>query len=271
MTPPLRFPGPAQRRLVAEVQRGRGRCVRQSSLADTGTVEVFPSAALDNGAGTGGAGGFTIIELLIGMTVLAIIAGLDVLLLQTGMDAWSHASTRVTLQRASDELMENLLEGGFDGEGIRDAVELKEASATAIGFVPLWTDRSHQPDPVRNKDQKFVLERQFKPGAPTPISQMKKPDSSDFVSAPVKFTFGVGRDPKAPDDVVQFVEPIPLLSELKVIYTPDGDMDSEVIKVFRWDPATSGSTNRTGERPRTCSRRSRRSGWSAASFSTTIT
>ncbi len=182
--------------------------------------------------------GFTIIELLIGMVVLAIIAGLDVSLLQTGLDAWSYASARVSLQRAADELMENLLEGGYDGEGIRDAVELRDAGTTAIGFVPLWSDRSHQPDPVRNKDQKFILEKQFKPGAPTPIGQMKKPESSDFLSAPIKFTFGSGRSPKAPDDVVQFVDPIPLLSEMKIIYTPDGESDPEVIKIFRWDPAT---------------------------------
>jgi prepilin-type N-terminal cleavage/methylation domain-containing protein len=184
--------------------------------------------------------GFTIIELLIGMVVLAIIAGLDVLLLQTGLEAWSHTNARVSLQRAADELMENLLEGGYDGEGIRDAVELTEAGRAVIGFVPLWTDRSHQPDPVRNQEQRFILERQFKPGAPTPIGQVKKPDTDDFLPAPIKFTFGEGRNPEAPDDVVQFTEPIPLLSELKIIYTPDGSVDPEVIKVFRWDPATYG-------------------------------
>lgn len=180
--------------------------------------------------------GFTIVELLITMTVLAIIAGIDVVLLETGMESWTYASARVSLQRAGDELMENLLEGGFDGEGIRDGVEMKQAELSAIGFVPLWTDRAHRADPTRNKAQRFTLERQFKAGAPTPIGQVKKPGSADFISAPIKFTYGSGRDPKVPDDVVQFVDPIPLGSEIKILYTPDGEVDPQTVKIFRWDP-----------------------------------
>ena len=145
--------------------------------------------------------GFTIVEILISMTVLAIIAGVEVMLLQAGLESWRYGDARVNLQRASDHLMEQLLEGGYDGEGIRDGVELSRGELHVIGFVPLWTDRSHQPDPVRNRDQKFVLERQFKPGAPTPIGQVQKPGSSDFVSVPVKFTYGNNRDPKARDEI----------------------------------------------------------------------
>ncbi len=186
----------------------------------------------------GAATGMTLIEVLISLTVLAIIAGVDVLLLQTGLEAWAHASTRVVFQRAADELMDQLLEGGIDGEGIRDAVELRELSEAAIGFVPLWTDRGHRPDPVRNKDQVFTLERQFKPGATTPVGQIKAPGASGFATSQIKFTYGEGRQPNAPDDLVQFLDPIPLLSELKILYTPDAEQDPEVAKVFRWDSAT---------------------------------
>jgi prepilin-type N-terminal cleavage/methylation domain-containing protein len=182
--------------------------------------------------------GFTIIEVLVCMTVLSIIAGVEVLLLQTGLEGWRYGDVRVELQRSSDVLMENLLEGGYDGDGIRDAVELKQAELNTIGFVPLWTDRTHKPDPIRNKEQKFILERQFKPGAPTPIGQVKKPGSADFVSVQVKFIYGSRRNPKEPDDVVCFLDPIPLGSELRILYTPDGDNDPEVIKIFRWDPGT---------------------------------
>lgn len=180
--------------------------------------------------------GFTIVEILISLSVMAIIAGLDVMLLQTGLDSWRYGSERVSIQRAADELMENLLEGGYDGEGIRDAVELKEASLTTIGFVPLWTDRSQRPEPVKNREQKFTLEKQFKPGAPTPVGQIRKPDTLDFVAVPIKFTYGEKRDPKARDDVVQFSDPIPIGSEIKILYTPDGENDPEVVKFFRWDP-----------------------------------
>jgi len=180
--------------------------------------------------------GFTIIEVLVCMTVLAIIAGVEVLLLQTGLEAWRYSDARVELQRASDLLMENLLEGGYDSEGIRDAIELKQAELHAIGFVPLWTDRSHKPDAVRNQQQKFTLERQFKPGAPTPIGQVKISGSNDFMSVPIKFTYGSRRDPKGQDDVVRFLNPIPPDAAIRILYTPDGDNDPEVVKIFRWDP-----------------------------------
>lgn len=181
--------------------------------------------------------GFTLIELVFSVLVLGIIASLEVMLLQTGLESFRYGNAQVALHRAGDELMENLLEGGYEGEGIRDGLELKEASLTSIGLVMLWTDRSHKPNPVKNKDQKFVLDRQFKPGASTPLAQVQKPDSTDFVSVPIRFTYGSSQDPKSPDDVVQFLEPIPLLSRIKILYTPDGDRDPEVIKIFRWDPA----------------------------------
>lgn len=207
------------------MKKSRCRGVEFYSRKDSTPLPLYPSTP-----------GFTIVEILVCMTVLAIIAGVEVLLLQTGLEGWRYGDARVELQRASDELMENLLEGGYDGEGIRDAVELKQADLHAIGFVPLWTDRTHKPDAVRNKEQKFILERQFKPGAPTPIGQVKKPDSADFISVQVKFTYGDRRDPKTPDDVIRFLGPIPAGSELRVLYTPDGDNDPEVIKIFRWDP-----------------------------------
>ena len=171
------------------------------------------------------------------MAVLAIIAGVDVMLLQAGLESWTYGSARLSLQRASDQLLLNLLEGGYDGEGIQDAVELKSANLTSISFLPLWTDRTHKPDPVRNREQKFTLERQFKPGAPTPVGQVRKMGTDDFISAPIQFTYGSGRDPKALDDVVQFLDPIPAGSDLKILYTPDGENDPQVVKAFRWDPS----------------------------------
>lgn len=182
--------------------------------------------------------GFTFVELLVSIAVMSIIAGLDVMLLQTGMEVWTHAGTRLSLQKAADELMENLLEGGLEGEGIRDAVELKQADLTAVGFVPLWTDKSHKPGLLHNKEQRFVLDRQFKAGSPTPIGQVRKEGTKDFVVVPVKFTYGSGQDPKAPDDVVQFIDPIPTSSEIRILYTPDVQNDPDAAKVFRWESAT---------------------------------
>lgn len=179
--------------------------------------------------------GMTLIELLIGMTVLAVLAGVEILLLNTGLEAWAYSNSRVELQRASNQLMEILLEGGYEGEGIRDGVELSQAGPSSIGFVPLWTDRTHTPDPVRNKAQKFILERQFKPSGPTPIGQVRPAETLDFLGVPVKLRYGSSRDPRALDDEIQFTEPIPPQAEVRVMYTPDSENDTSVIKFFRWD------------------------------------
>ncbi len=181
--------------------------------------------------------GLTLVELLIAILVLSILAGVEVFLLNTALESWTYSSTRVEMQRAAADLLERLLEGGYEEEGIRDAVEMAEAGLSSIGFVPLWTDRSHSPDAVRNPDQKFVLERQFKLAGPTPIGQVRLPDSEDFVPVSIKLIYGSGRDPKAPDDVVQFLDPIPPRAWIRILYVPDTQNDPEAIKFFRWDPA----------------------------------
>lgn len=182
--------------------------------------------------------GVTFVELIVSIAVLSIIAGIDVALLRTGLEAWTYGSTRLALQRVGEKVMSELLEGGVEGDGIQDGVELKEAGLTSVGFVPLWTDRSHEPDRTRNREQKFILARQFKPGASTPIAQAKPPGAEAFETYPVRFYYGDSRDPKRPDDVVQVSKPIPEGAELKFLYTPDAENDPEVIKYFRWDPAT---------------------------------
>ena len=182
--------------------------------------------------------GFTLVEVLVSMSVLAIIAGVEVVLLQAGSESWSHASHRIVLQRSADDLIGNIFEGGYGGEGIRDAVEIRGGGLNYIEFVPLWTDHSHHPDAVRNKDQQFILEKQFKPGAQTPIGQIRRADSKDYVTVPIKFFYGNGRDPKAPDDQVEFLDPIPSGAQMKLLYTPDAEVDTSVIKIFRWDPSS---------------------------------
>ena len=180
--------------------------------------------------------GFTLIELLMAMTVLAILGGVNASVLNTGFDAWNYCQGRLAIQQVANELVEQLLEGGFEGEGLKDAVELREAGLTAISVVPLWTDRSHTPDLLHNKAQKFVLEKQFKSGAPTPIAQIRERDKEEWVSVPVRFDEGAGKDPKQVDDVVTFLNPIPQGAELKVLYTPDATANPETQMRFWWNP-----------------------------------
>lgn len=178
--------------------------------------------------------GLTLIELLVALAIMGILGGVNAAVLNAGFDAWNYASLRLAIQQVSTELMEVILEGGFDAEGIKDAVELREASMTALSCVPLWTDQSHVPNPITNKAQQFTLEKQFKSGSIAPIGQIRKPDDTEWISVPIAFAYGAGADPKRPDDVVTFTEPIPPGAAIRILYAPDAEAHPESQLRFSW-------------------------------------
>jgi len=167
---------------------------------------------------------------------MGILGGVNAAVLKAGFESWEHNYTRLAVQGVANELMEILLEGGIDAEGLRDAVELRDAGLTGISFVTLWTDRSHVPNRLTNKAQTFTLEKQFKAGAVVPVGQVRETGKEDWVSVPVTFAYGTGDDPKRPDDVVTFPDPIPDGASLKLIYTPDAGVHPEVQLRFSWNP-----------------------------------
>ncbi len=181
-------------------------------------------------------GGVTLVELLVSLAVLGIIGGVNGAILSAGLDSWSHIQQQLSLQQVSDETMGMLMEGGFDEQGLRDAVELKEARTEQMAFVPLWIDLSHKPNPILNKGQRFILEKQFKTGAAIPVGQVRLPESDEWQTVPVAFESSPGLDPKHPDDAVTFLNPIPLGSAIRVIYTPDASVHPETVMAFRFDP-----------------------------------
>jgi prepilin-type N-terminal cleavage/methylation domain-containing protein len=179
--------------------------------------------------------GVTLVELLMALAVLAILGTISAAVLNAGVSSWTHAQQRVALQQVADAVIEGLLEGGFEEDGLKDAVELRDAAQDAVSIVPLWTDRSHVPDPLKNKPQRFTLEKQFKAGAATPVGQVRERGSDDWVSVPLSFDYGAGADPLRPDDVVTFTEPIPPGASLKLLYTPDAQIHSETQIRFWWE------------------------------------
>ena len=172
--------------------------------------------------------GITLIELLISLAVMGILAGVNAQVLAASLDAWNHSQSRLDLQQISNEMMGFILDGGFEESGLRDAVELKEVSLSTIAFVPLWIDRSHVPDPLQNKAQRFVLEKKFKPGAIVPIGQVRLSDRDDWVSVPVSF--------EAASNTVSFTKPIPAGNSIRILYTPDPEVHPEAVMRFWLDP-----------------------------------
>ena len=184
--------------------------------------------------------GFTLVEMLLSIAVSSIIGGVVVATLKYGFDAWAFSAERLMLQKATNNLITYLVDGGYDSEGVRDLVELKSAGADSIAFSTLWHDTSQKPDPMGNKEQEFILNRQFKVGSSIPMGQIKEFGADSYASVPIEFTYGEGSDPKKLDDVIKFIDPIPANAQIKIIFTPDADADPTIQKRFSWDPVSKG-------------------------------
>ncbi len=179
--------------------------------------------------------GFTMVELLVATAVTAILGGAIVAVLKVGFDCWLYSTQKLALQKSTNALMVSLVDGGYDSDGVRDLVELKNATPTSITFVNLWHDTSHRPDPLGNKEQKFTLNRQFKVGSSVPMGQIKRFGEEEWETLPVKFYYGEGTDPQKMDDVVQFLDTIPLNAQMRIIFTPDSEVHPNAQRQLFWD------------------------------------
>lgn len=179
--------------------------------------------------------GFTLIEIVLSIAIIAIIGGVVALLLNSIIESWQYSQNRLELQKASSTIMNELIEGGFEARGIRDAVDFVSCGTDSITFLPLWVDESHKPDPIANRIQKFTLNRQFKVGSSIPLAQYKAVGSDDWTTAKVRFDYGSSSDPKTLDDVVQVLDPIPYGAKLKFTFTAEPSAHPETQKSFSWN------------------------------------
>lgn len=180
--------------------------------------------------------GFTLVEAMLSIAIAAVVTGTIILVLQSGLECWRYGQERLSVQKAASDIMDILTEGGYDSDGIRDAVEIERANARSFTFVGLWRDDSHKPDSVKNPEQRFTLNRQYKAGSSLPLGQIRKEGSYDWETVPIKFYYASGIDAKNPDDEVVYIDEIPPLADLRIIFKPNAKADPRVAKTFYWDP-----------------------------------
>jgi prepilin-type N-terminal cleavage/methylation domain-containing protein len=181
------------------------------------------------------ANGFTLIEVVISVAIMALLGTVIALLLNSIIESWQYTQNRMELYKASTDIINELIQGGFEAKGIRDAVDFISCGTDSMTFLPLWVDQSHRPDPLTNKEQRFTLNRQFKVGSSVPLAQIKGPDSDSWTTAKVKFTYGEGANPKQLDDVIQVLDAIPKNGKVKFTFTPEPTSDLNVQKSFTWN------------------------------------
>ncbi len=179
--------------------------------------------------------GFTLIEVILSVAIIAILGGVIALLTGSIIESWQYTQNRLELQKASSDIMNELIQGGFEATGIRDAADFVSCGLDSMIFIPLWVDDSHQPDPIANKEQKFTLNRQFKVGSSVPLAQTQKLDSTDWATASVKFKYGESNRKGYLDDVVQVLNPIPYGAKVKFTFTPDPAFYPDTQKSFTWN------------------------------------
>jgi prepilin-type N-terminal cleavage/methylation domain-containing protein len=173
--------------------------------------------------------GLTLVELLIVIALATIIVGAVSTVFKEGINAFRIGENEIFLQRQTQRIMEEMIEGTETGIGIREALEVIEATETSLGFVPLWVDL--YPNYYKEKKQEFVLTKKFKPGGSVPIGQIRTPESKRFVSVPVVFIYGGENS----NNIVKFINPIPKGSDVRILYYPDPTEDEEVIMRYFWD------------------------------------
>jgi len=179
--------------------------------------------------------GFTLIEIMVSVAISVVITGTIALVLQSGMEAWRYGQERLAAQKVFSDVMDLLTEGGYDEDGIKDATEIVRAGPHSFTFVSLWRDDSQRPDPRVNPEQRFTMNRQYKAGSSLPLGQIRKRGTYDWKSVPVKFYYGEGNDPADPDDQVVFVDTIPPIHDVRILFKPDALADPTVAKTFSWE------------------------------------
>jgi len=176
--------------------------------------------------------GFTLIELLISVGVSVMIAAALYLSLKAALDSWQASQGQLLLQQVSSGIMEELAEGLPDTYGLRDALEIVDASPQAISVVMPWTDDTHD---VYTGIYTYALNKHIKPGTGLPIAEALLPESKEYKVVPVAL-IDQGRSDAYPQ--VQLKIGLPAGSRLRFTFHPDYQKDASVITTFRYDAAS---------------------------------
>lgn len=176
--------------------------------------------------------GLTLIELLLSIAIATAITGTIVLMLNNGLTAWRFAQDRIVVQSIAEDIMTRILEGDFKYDGLREALKIWSANPSAITVVPLYVDESYV---INAPQREFLLKKQFQPGAPDPVVQLKKIGEEKFKTVTTGFMYGESNDPDNPDDTVILEEPAEPGSKLRIMFYPYASGDSSLRMNFRWN------------------------------------
>ncbi|HPS20627.1 MAG TPA: prepilin-type N-terminal cleavage/methylation domain-containing protein [Candidatus Omnitrophota bacterium] len=187
--------------------------------------------------------GLTLIELLIAVSIGAMITGIVVFMLNTSLDSYIYMQTEVVLDKTLDDVLMEVVNGGFDRYGIKDALEITSVSPFAVTFVPLWTDSSHEVEYDHTRvgtlgKAPFVLDRKFKEGSPVPLvevcSKLKGAAKDAWNTRQCVFAVGGMSGNESKEDLVWLKEPCRIYDKIRFIYHPDVEVSPDTAMTIAW-------------------------------------
>lgn len=176
--------------------------------------------------------GLTLLELLIAVAISMLLGGTVVLMLKTSMDAYLFSEEQALIQKILDESLEEISGESFQVYGLKDALMILEAREDALSFVPLWIDETHR---VNTQKESFVLDRPFRLGSSMPFFEFRPGPKDNFSPAPIVFISRQEDDKGKTEDAVIPRDPLPLGSEVRIIFSADPEHFPDVIMRLNWD------------------------------------
>ena len=172
--------------------------------------------------------GFSLIELLMSITIILLIVSVIYFCLNSALESWSYSSDQLSLQKVLSETIDTIINGKVGEYGLKDSLQMMEASKREVDFVPPWVDDTHS---AQGKDFIYSLNREVKPGAPVPVAQVYLSESRQWRLAPVASVDLENSDKSQ----VQLLLEVPDGTPLRFIYHPNPDKNQDLIKKISWD------------------------------------
>lgn len=189
--------------------------------------------------------GLTLIELMVAIAVSTILTGAVVFVLKGGLDAYFYSQEQILLEKVLDEGLDEVIGAGFEGYGIKDALEVLEISPTAIKFVPMWIDDSHvvkseYAEGIQGEDV-YTLNRPLKPGAALPIAEVFEPLDTSYPAKKgiwrrqtIAFIPPKADDPAKLDEKVYLSKKAVPGSRVRFIFQPDASAFEDCAVEIFW-------------------------------------
>ncbi len=194
----------------------------------------FQIGQLFNGPKTryGRGKGFSLIELLIVIAVSSILVGVITFTLKTSLDTYYFVQDDVFLQKSLDEMLQAIADGDYDVYGVKDSLEILQATISSITFVPLWIDDSHRVKSPLQKNQEFIFNRPLKFGAGLPIGEVLE-NKAQWRPVQIVIFLDERRDKKFPVDKAMLNKKVKAGSKVRFIYHPDVENFPDTIMTIK--------------------------------------